>query len=52
MSLLEKARSPKDFNFVFGVSNTRNPPLSVGIFLAGINLKFLLDSEAQRREYI
>ena len=26
--------------------------MSVGIFLAGINLKFLLDSEAQRREYI
>ena len=30
----------------------RNPPLSVGIFLACKNLKFLLDSEAQRREYI
>ena len=30
----------------------RNPPLSAGIFLARTNLKFLLDSEAQRREYI
>ena len=30
----------------------RNPPLSVGMFLAGVNLKFLLDSKAQRRESV
>ena len=38
----KKVRSPKDFNFVFGVSTTKNPLLIVTIFLAGIDLKFLL----------
>ena len=38
------------FSLVF--LTRRNPQLRVGIFLGSINLKVLLDSEAQHREYI
>ena len=50
---LKRHDRQKNFNFVVGVFNGKESSAErIRIFLAGINLKFLLDREGQCCEYI